>query len=280
MRAYRAVLVWVFLLGVALAFTLLTRPGPPPLAQRLAQGGEVRLGAGTFRVERPLELGPGLRLVGAGPDRTRLVLAPGAFLALPLGVGRGVRLEEVALEREGNAEAAEEPPVLQVPATSRLEARALVLKGEGRGTSLLWVRGEASLKGCRLEGGPRGVRVALVLAEESRVALEECLVRNAIQAGVVVPGKAHLDLRGGQVGPTGHNGVLVYPGGSLRAEGVLFTGNPFAAVAVMGEAEVYLRGNRAEEGRYALAVAPGAKPLMEDNQWKTRAVVARVGEEP
>lgn len=271
MSPYRALLVGSTLLLLAFALTLALRPSPPSLAERLRAGGEVSLPPGTYRLEAPLELGRGLRLLGAGRERTRLVLAPGLHLQAPLG--GEVLLRGLTLEREG--EVREAPPLLEVPATSRLVLEDAALRGN-LGMGLLLVRGEAVLRDSLLEGGPKGVAVALSLGEGGRASLEGTVLRNAIQAALVLTGGSRAEVRGGEIGPTGHNGILVQPGGRVRAEGVRFLGNPYAAVAILGEGEVVLKGNRAEGGRYALVLGPGAKPLLEGNEWATRAIAARV----
>ena len=267
----RVVLAWALFLALGVGVVLWSRPTPPPLEERLAQGGEVRLGRGVFRLGRSLELGAGLRLLGAGPQATRLVLADGVTLGIPLG--RGVQLEGLGLEGEGGMDAG---ALLRVPPTSQLVGKGLEVRSLGGRPLLLEVGGVAQLAHCLLDGGDRGVRVGVAVGKGGRVLLEDCTLRAAIQAGLVVAPQAQAELRGGQVGPNGHNGVLVASGGSLRAEGVYFRDNPFAAVTVLGESRVELRANRAEGGRYALALALGARPLLEDNQWGTRAVVARI----
>lgn len=270
---YRALFLGVLFLVLGLALSLLLRPAPPSLADRLRAGGEVRLPPGTYRLEGALELGRGLRLLGAGRGRTRLVLAPGAYLQTPIGAGAVALLQGLTLEREG--EEREAPPLLVVPAASRLELAEALLRGN-LGGGLLFVRGEARVRGSLLEGGPMGVPTVVALAEGGLAVLEEVTLRYGIHSALAIASGARAELKGGQVGPTGHNGVLVQAGGSLLAEGVRFLGNPNAAVAILGKAEVVLRHNRAEGGRYALVLGPGAQPLLEGNQWQTRAVVARV----
>lgn len=270
---YRTLFLGLLVLALGLALSLLLRPAPPPLADRLRAGGEVRLPPGTYRLEGSLELGRGLRLLGAGRERTRLVLAPGAYLQAPLGAGATALLRDLTLEREG--EDREAPPLLVVPQASRLELAHVVLRGN-LGEGLLFVRGEARVQGSLLEGGPRGVPTVVALAPGGRAVLEDTALRHGIQSALAVAQGARAELRGGEVGPTGHNGVLVQAGGALLAQGVYFRDNPNAAVAVLGKAEVVLKGNRAEGGRFALVLGPGAEPLLEANQWKTRAAVARV----
>jgi hypothetical protein len=260
-----------FLALLALALLLYPRlfspsPSPEALRARLLQGGKVGLPPRAYTMEggevvRNLELrGEGARLRLRSP----LVVYPGVAL----------RLWGVGLEGEGL------PFLLRLAPGARLEAEGVEARCEGC-RAVVVAEGQVEAVRTLLDGGARGAQVVLSLGDGARARLEEARLRGGIQACLLLQGKAEAEVLGGEVGPSGHAGVLVLGAGRYRLQGVAFRDNPTAALVVLGEgAEGRLEGVRVEGGRYALYLGEKAPApvLGAGNVFRSRQVVGRLSE--
>lgn len=267
----RALLTFGLLALLALGLALYPRlrpPSPEALAARLAQGGRVVLPRGEAVL-------PSLDLVrdvvlAAPPGGSRLRLE-GPLVVFP---GVRARLEGVALEAAPGFGG----PLVRVAPGGGLGLEGAELRCEGC-QAVAVVGGEVEARRTLLDGGARGAQAVLVLGEKARARLEEVRLRAGVQACLLLQGRAEAQVLGGEVGPSGHAGILVLGAGRYRLEGVAFRDNPTAAVVVLGEgAEGRLEGVRVEGGRYALYLGEKAPApvLGAGNVFHARKVVERL----
>jgi len=259
----------LFALGIGL-YPRFRPPSPEALAARVAQGGRVVLPPGETLLP-PVDLVREVELL-APPKGARLRLGG------PLTVFPGVRarLERVVLEAAPGFPG----PLVRVAPGGRLLLEGVEARCEGC-RAVVEAEGQVEAVRTLLDGGARGAQVVLSLGDGARARLEEARLRAGIQACLLLQGKAEAEVLGGEVGPSGHAGVLVLGAGRYRLQGVAFRDNPTAALVVLGEgAEGRLEGVRVEGGRYALYLGEKAPApvLGAGNVFRSRQVVGRLSE--
>lgn len=208
--------------------------------EALAPGAALRLAAGEYRLEDPLRLRRGVRLVGAGAAQTRItrLRTPHARLveAHP-PTGEALHLEDLALAwADGEAR----------PGVYLFQSDVLVVEG-----------GEVALRGCRLAGsaseharshdmyGGSGLRVGA----DAQVRAEGCEIVIHGGHGVKASGRAVLVLENCWVAENRGFGLLIEGGAAVEARQAAFVDNAHGGVAGFDAAAVVLSQGQVQGNR-------------------------------
>jgi hypothetical protein len=192
----------------------------------LAPGAALQLAAGEYRLEAPLRLRRGIRLVGAGLTQTRLtrLRTPHAHIAEahPAG-GETLLLEELSIAWADDGE--------DRPGVYLFESDVLVVSG-----------GQVTLRGCRLAGSARehersngmyggaGLRVK----GDGEVQATDCEIVDHGGHGVVVGDRAALTLATCWVAGNRGMGLLAEGEVTVAARHTAFVANARSGIAAFG----------------------------------------------
>ncbi len=240
-------------------------------AARLVQpGGAIQLEAGTYRLERPLELTTDLRLIGAGMDKTRLVADGEGFVLRVAGTGRyeirGITLEHVG-ENWAN--------VLEVAWENVLIEQCRFVGGKWdstyRGGAGLWIHGQswALVRECIAE---ENARFGIEVSEQAQPTLEKNLCRNNEGSGVLYFGNSAGLARENTCEGNEYHGIQVGKQAQPTLENNLCRNIEQVGILYFGSSAGVARENTCEGNKDdGIWVSGTAKPSLEGNFCRVNA---------
>lgn len=240
----------------------------------------LRLAAGVYTLRGPLKRRHPLTLEGAGPEKTRLLVAGSGAQALwhlHLAEGGTARLSNLTIALSPGAAA----DLLALTA-GRLVLRRCRLEGTGKAGHGLIVRGDASLdaEDCEwVHMGGTGLRVGdsararlaactfsghggygLQAGQQAVVEAERLVVQANGRGGLAVEAEAALRLLGSRIAGNGRRGVLIRASGSCRLEDNTIAQNAGPGVEAIAAPGLILDGNRLTGNRGAgMMLGEGAR---------------------
>lgn len=233
--------------GPTAASEVVDLPPGADLAAALAEavaGGEIRLGAGEYRVDRTLDLTASIRLVGRGPDSTRLVGPPDAVTLMVAASASGAEVSGIEIVHQARVAGA--PPAIRIlaPAARVIDVRVVgvgLLDAANCGVVgagvLIGGSSAAEVSGSELRGFCSGIQVADSAAP--------ALIRNLFTAN--------------------HAAIRYFGVNGGQAIGNTIRGNRDGVVIVAGSP--ILDGNEISDSRgFGIAYLEGSRPDLRNNR--------------
>jgi parallel beta-helix repeat protein len=196
-------------------------------------GSRILLGAGTYRLDAPLNIGKALSLQGAGMDQTEIVSGGEGYLVRVSGEGP-FAAEEITFRHRG-------------------EEWADIMVVEG---------GEVTLTRCRF-AGLRGSHLSL--EGDTTGTVKECIVEGGSgSVGIFVKDQARPSLEMNTCSNNGY-GIRVSDDAQPSLIGNICRDNTFEGIKYDGNAAGVARQNELSGNRTGIAVEERARPTLEEN---------------
>lgn len=235
-------------------------------ALRLVQpGGTIRLGPGVYRLSGPLELPDGLRLVGAGSDKTHLLGTGEGFVLRLAGTGK-YELQRIHVEYVGGQCA----NVVEVRAQDVLIVDCRFTGGKRdrqtqRGGCGLWIGGlsKAIVQNCIAE---HNALTGIHVSELAQPTLTNNLCRNNQNCGIGYFGKSGGLARGNTCEGNTVCGIWVGEQAQPALENNLCRNNKASGIGYGGTSGGVARSNTCEENAVSgIWVGEQGQPTLENN---------------
>lgn len=232
--------------------------------RRAPAGATIRLGPGTYRLTKPLEIRKALRLIGAGMDRTEIVSDVEGYVVRFSGAGPFVA-EDLTFRHRSEAVA----DVVVVDGGEVAFARS-------RFTGAVHTPGRGERAGLRLQGDTSGMvqdcmidgndSTGIMIINQAQPTLEGNTITDNTEVGIAYFDDAGGVARQNKCSANGWNGIGVNEQARPTLERNVCANNGRSGIAYFGSAGGVARANESSgNGGSGIYVSGEAQPALEGN---------------
>ena len=230
---------------------------------RCPEGGTIRLGEGTFKLEHPLEITTSLSLLGAGMDRTRVVCNREGFVVKFSGEGRFLA-KGIMFQHSGETKANVVEVISGEATFEWCRFQGAVRKDNSGGTGL-WFHSVAlgKVRKCQTVCN---AQYGVAVTHLAKVDLEDNLCQDNRECGIMYTNAASGAVRNNSCRKNGSYGIGV--GGEARPilEGNVCEENSESGIAYKATAAGNARNNMCRKNTYhGISLHGKAAPTVEGN---------------